>query len=978
MGVNVKRISKLTSALIITVALLMVVPTESQAQLPQMRLTVLAPAGGQVGTTVDVTLVAGDLLEDSTQLHFSHPGITATPKRVSQNGVDTVVPKTFQVTIAPDVPAGIYDVVCRGRWGISNPKRFIVGQRPEISEPENHQTASTAAPINVGQVVHGSIAGSHEVDWYQFPAKKGNRVVIDCLTSSIDSPLNAALTLFDASGRRRLAVSRQYNRRDALLVYDVPNDGQFLLKVHDVTYRSGADYQYRLDLHTGPFIEYVSPPQVLPGPAQRVAVYGHHLPGGRPSGVIVQNVELQVLDVDMTVPDDWQTQVASQLVSPFQASADTFPWRITSATASSNAVSMGIATAPVLSEHEPNDASAQTVSIPVSIAGQFGTPEGRDRFRFQGTKGQKLSIDVISERLGNAVDALVVIERVVIKPDMTEQLVPVVTHDDTAPNLNAKFFETQTSDPSFLVDLPETATYQLTIRNRIGNPRGIARQQYQLEIREAKPDFIAVAIPGMLQQGQITPVSLRQQDRIPVTVYVFRRDGFAGEIRIEQVGDQKVLQSEATVIPPDKNVTTFILTANSLEGQQNALVNLQLDAVATLPAVADQAPMERRHPVRFATMIHPQNNNVSAICRLTSHQTVGIHPEAAPLQLTSSIAKFNVAQGSIIQLPIDLRRSPAAQEAVQLTIPLAPPATKIVAGTETIPKDAVSGILQLQLEDNVAPGLHPFWINGESQVSYRKKPELVDQAQAALDQFKQELALIEAEHKKQEQAKKAAQQKVADAASQVAASEKSLEALKTSAEQTEANSSEASLAAAEQQVAAAKELLKVSEELLQKAIAAEQAAIDALKKKDEVQKRLETQLEAATKGAQPNSLKASAPSQMIFLNIVPAVVKMTASTLQTTGIVAGKTMPVAIQLQRLKDFKEAVTIRVIDRAAGAQLTAEPIVIPADQTTGTVTLTSPTDISIGARTLVLQATATNAGQETTFEIPFPVTTVAATP
>ncbi|WP_437191796.1 hypothetical protein [Planctomicrobium sp. SH527] len=1057
-----KRISIQTSAVIVATAVLLVVsPHALRAQLPQTRLTVLAPAGGQVGTTVDVTLVAGELLEDNTQLIFSHPGITAVPKKVTQNGVESLVPKTFQVTIAADVPVGMYDVVCGGRWGISNPKRFSVGERPEINEPENHQTLATAAAINVGSVVHGVIAGAHEVDWYQFPAKKGERIVIECQSTGIDSPLNASLTLLDAAGRRRLAVSRQHNSRDALLVYDVPSDGQYLLKVHDTIYRSGPDYRYRLDLHTGPFIEYVFPPQCLPGAPQRVAVYGHHLPGGRPSGVSVQNVELQVVDVDITVPEDWQSRIASQLVSPFQASADTFPWRMNTPAGTSNAVRIGIATAPVLAETEPNDSTAQAITIPASIGGRFEMPDDRDRFRFQGTKGQKVSIDVVSERLGNAVDPLVVVERVVIKPDMTEQLVAVVTHDDTAPNLSPKFFETQTADPSFLLDLPETATYQITVRSRIGSPKGNDRQQYQLEIREAQPDFIAVALPGLYQQGQITPVSIRQQDRIPVTVYVFRRGGFVGEIRVEQVGNLKELPNEAAIIPANKNFTTFILTANSVKEQQSSLANLQLSAVATLPAVAGQEPVQLRHPVRIATTIHPQKDNVSAICRLTPQMLVGIHPEVAPLQLTASIHELTVAQGSTIQLPVELRRTPAAQEAVQLTIPTPIAATKIVSGTEAIAKEAVKGTLQLQLEDNVAPGLHPIWINGDSQVSYRKKPEVADQAKAALDQFKKEMEPIEAEFKKQEQTKKSARNSVTEAtaklsalqvmvtasqqqaektkamraaltesqrtlqerltvatqqvtalneeitkppveSSETASSEKSSNkqdlamklaaATKLQADLTKENEAaqmqltslqkdvsaqEAAILVAQKQLTMAQAELRSSEQQLQLATNAEQASTAILTAKDAVKKRLEEEFTQATKAAEARSLKASAPTQMIFLKVVPATVKMTATTEQAAGIVAGKTMPVAIQIQRLKDFKDAVTIHAIDRSSEVPLKAESIVIPADQTTGTLTLTAPMEIAVGAdRVLTLQATTTTAGQETTFEIPFKVTTVAA--
>ena len=47
--------------------------------LPAPRLLTTVPMGGQVGTTVEVT-ISGENLEELDELSFSHPGITAVPK----------------------------------------------------------------------------------------------------------------------------------------------------------------------------------------------------------------------------------------------------------------------------------------------------------------------------------------------------------------------------------------------------------------------------------------------------------------------------------------------------------------------------------------------------------------------------------------------------------------------------------------------------------------------------------------------------------------------------------------------------------------------------------------------------------------------------------------------------------------------------------------------------------------------------------
>ena len=60
------------------------------------------PMGGQVGTQLDVS-VTGELLDPDSQLLFSHPSITAVPKKDTQG---QVLANQFVVTIASDCPAG--------------------------------------------------------------------------------------------------------------------------------------------------------------------------------------------------------------------------------------------------------------------------------------------------------------------------------------------------------------------------------------------------------------------------------------------------------------------------------------------------------------------------------------------------------------------------------------------------------------------------------------------------------------------------------------------------------------------------------------------------------------------------------------------------------------------------------------------------------------------------------------------------------
>jgi hypothetical protein len=118
----------------LAVAAACLLPNSSQAQLPQARLNAVFPTGGQRGASFDLTLAGGTDLDEAAQLYFSHPGITAQQKTQAVEGKAVPLAGQFVVTIAGDVPVGVYDIRARSMYGLSNPRTFTVGDRKEINE----------------------------------------------------------------------------------------------------------------------------------------------------------------------------------------------------------------------------------------------------------------------------------------------------------------------------------------------------------------------------------------------------------------------------------------------------------------------------------------------------------------------------------------------------------------------------------------------------------------------------------------------------------------------------------------------------------------------------------------------------------------------------------------------------------------------------------------------------------------------------
>ncbi len=268
-----------------------------ESNLPSPRLMTVMPPGGKIGTSVEVTFTGTDI-EEPEHLLFSHPGIRAEPIAMPEKAeakAPTPPPKQnrrqrpmgkpsvsrFKVTLSPEVPPGIHDVRFVNKWGVSNPRAFVAGDLGEVLEKEPNNDVEQAQRVEMNSTINGSMASPTDVDYYVFAGKKGRRVILSCLASTIDSRFHAGLEVYDARGKQ-LVSGRDYHDNDALADCTLPEDGDYFVRVYQFTYTQGtAEHFYRLSISTAPWIDAVFPCVVPPGKATTVTVYGRNLPGGK-------------------------------------------------------------------------------------------------------------------------------------------------------------------------------------------------------------------------------------------------------------------------------------------------------------------------------------------------------------------------------------------------------------------------------------------------------------------------------------------------------------------------------------------------------------------------------------------------------------------------------------------------------------------------------------------------------------------------
>ncbi|WP_166831325.1 hypothetical protein [Thalassoroseus pseudoceratinae] len=537
------------------------------AQLPQCRLHAVFPPGAQAGTEVDVTVTAGQDLDDLTTLLFNHPGLKATQKTKDVAGQTKPVNNSFTVQVASDVPAGFYEVRALGMYGLSNPRSFVVGSNPEVLEAASNNDFDSAQEIELNQVVNAKSERATDVDFYKFTAKKGQRLLAVCNSARIDSKLDGIVEIYDASERRIDAASRSrvWMHGDPVADFVVPADGVYFAKVVDFTYRGGNEYFYRFTVTTAPWIDFVLPPAGQPGTKSRYTLYGRNLPGGKPSDFVAGGKPLEQLEVEIALPNEPSRLDVETSLDPVQAGIDGIQYVLPSPHGRSNAAFIGFATAPLIAEQEPNNKAdaVQKVEVPAEIYGQFQERRDADGIEFSAKAGTVYYVEVFAQRTGTTADPYFWVEQVTKKDDGTEQIKRLTSQDDNTANLAQYAFDTNTDDPVWKFQVPADGTYRVYVKDRYAGNRRDPRLVYRLAVRPENPDFRLVAVPQRSAGNTYTnsPVAVRKGDNVYVPVFAFRQDGFDGAINITADGLPAGVTCPPVVIGPGQTSTELIFSA---------------------------------------------------------------------------------------------------------------------------------------------------------------------------------------------------------------------------------------------------------------------------------------------------------------------------------------------------------------------------------------------------------------------------------
>jgi hypothetical protein len=584
----------------------------ARAQQPAPQLLTVFPVGAKAGDTVEVTL-AGHGLDGSEKLLFSAGGFSAEPVgpavgTKAQQGLPTSSVR-FKLTV-PRNATGIHDVRLVTKTGLSNPRAFVVGDLNDVSEVEPNNDVGQAQKIELDTTVNGVISTPTDVDFVSFKAKAGQTITVSCLTTSIDSRLQADVMVSGPDGKP-LASNRGYRGGDAVLDFKAPADGEYMVRVAQFAYTSGGfDHFYRLTVTTRPWVHAVFPPL--------------RNPDGPP--------------------------VSNWTVAPSAAMVDL----IESPVAPGGTPGLAAANKLILdNEKNGTAADAQAVGLPCDIAGRIAKKNERHWYKFDAKKGEVWTLEVFAERIGSPVDAYFVLTDDKGK-SITEQ-------DDGADTLTPNQFYTKSDDPGrYRFSVPADGTYRVMVSTREAGVQFGARDQYVLRIAREKPDFRVAVMPftphipdaGTLSKGGTTAFA----------VFVFRFDGFTDEIELSCGNLPPGVACPPQVVGAGQTRGTLVFVADKDAEDWDGFVQITAKAG------------DLKHSVRPFTVVWPavgvQQNQIPNTPMITRADrgpglALAVRGEA-PFLLTPTDTELTAKSGGKVEVTLKVSRDGKFKDPIQV------------------------------------------------------------------------------------------------------------------------------------------------------------------------------------------------------------------------------------------------------------------------------------------------------------------------
>lgn len=184
----------------------------------------------------------------------------------------------------PDRPVTDFGLFAEDAGGIApTPNVFRLFEHGNAVEQEPNNELSQATPAELPLAFNGVIETEGDVDCFRFRASKDQVFEVECFARRIRSGLDSVMNLYHADGRY-ITGNDDARGPDSYLRLTIPEDGEYVVRIHDHLGRGAPDLVYRVEFQS------VTPSLSLGIP--RVERYGQYrqqvfIPQGNRYGTLI-------------------------------------------------------------------------------------------------------------------------------------------------------------------------------------------------------------------------------------------------------------------------------------------------------------------------------------------------------------------------------------------------------------------------------------------------------------------------------------------------------------------------------------------------------------------------------------------------------------------------------------------------------------------------------------------------------------------
>jgi hypothetical protein len=487
---------------------------------PSPKLNPLSHEYFQRGTFVELPLTGENLVQPVRVIVSGAPGIVANilSNQTASAGIESslggisvanpAVGKQVNISISISATAGLTGRELRivTSNGVSNPVPLRVSDLPEFYSTANNHSLADAQAVELPATINGVINAAAESDFFRVSGRKGQHLIFEVDAWRNGSPLDSSLAILDRTGSE-LARNEDAVGLDSVLVFEVPQDGQYVVQLRDFRYEGGQNYTYRLRAGELPLVTSSFPFGGKRGETVEVELRGHNLEHAN-------KLTLKLAAESGVGRQELRAATSKGLSNPFLFETSDLPH---------------------IPEKEPNDtaAQAQQIAIPSAINGRIEKADDVDTFKFHARKNEFLVFEIFAYRFGSKLDALLT---------LSDEQGKILTRND----------DSSAEDARLEYRFPEEGDYQVSLRDLLH--RGGEDYSYRLTLTVPQPNYSVVFLPDAPR--------IRRGGRVPIRCEVNRSNGFAEAVKISCDDLPSGVYAEPLLIPAGENSGLLLLSAD--------------------------------------------------------------------------------------------------------------------------------------------------------------------------------------------------------------------------------------------------------------------------------------------------------------------------------------------------------------------------------------------------------------------------------